>query len=276
MTVSTLRVAAGTLGCAVVAILATAQGSLADAAATVTTGPSVAALAGGEDASPDPGADGAAGTDARAGLDAGADAPADAEAHTDGMSGTDAATPPDKIPTLTVDQLLAGRCATAICPSPFHGALGIEPIVELPIGKSFTFNKGGLADYINNTDVGVSFAAGLRVWILNDWVSFALYLSQPLTPKDSQLRATGSSFVYPATYVRRSFIGGAIGFLFDTLWIGIDRDSLNNGADGSGTAINPAFPPNAVISRVWTYTVAIQPISTFRTGIGTAMAKQKQ
>ncbi|HEY8087824.1 MAG TPA: hypothetical protein VIF09_08265, partial [Polyangiaceae bacterium] len=59
----------------------------------------------------------------------------------------------------------------------------------------------------------------------------------------------------------------------DTLWLGIDRDELRNGSDGSSN-INPQFPPNGLVSGVWTFTVAIQPFTAFRTGIGTVLTKQ--
>ena len=179
---------------------------------------------------------------------------------------------------ISVKMLLEGRCKTAICVD--LGArdswLGIEPLVELPIGKTFSFNSGGLADYVNNTDVGLTFNAGLRVWIFQDWISFSIYLSQPLTPKDSLIRVAGSSFEYPASYVRRPYPGLGIGLLFDTLWIGIDRDELHNGSSAAGSSFNPEFAPNAMISGAWTFTVAIQPFTMFRTGIGTLLSHKEK
>lgn len=175
-----------------------------------------------------------------------------------------------------IDQLLLeGRCKTAICLNAFdrRNWLGIEPLVELPIGKTFTFNTGGLADYVNNNDITVKFTAGLRVWFFKDWVSLGIYLSQPITPKDSQVRIPGSEFAYPASYVRRPYPGFALGFLFDVLWLGIDRDELRNGTSDDSAARDPSFPRNALVSGVWTFTLALQPFTTFRTGLGTVVSK---
>ena len=135
-------------------------------------------------------------------------------------------------------------------------------------------NTGGLADYINNTDLKISFSAGLRVWILQDWVSLSVYLSQPVTPKDSKVQLAGSPYQYPASYIRRPFPGLALGLLFDTLWIGLDREELRNGSDGSQN-INPQYPPNTQVAGVWAWTIAIQPFTTFRTGLGTALSNKK-
>jgi len=179
-------------------------------------------------------------------------------------------------PWVTPAALITGRCITALCFNANHqvGWLGIEPLVELPIGEEFTLNSGGLASYINNTDLKISFSAGLRVWILQDWLSFSVYISQPVTPKDSKVRLMGSTYEYPAAYVRRPYPGFALGLFFDTLWIGLDRDELRNGSDGSQN-INPQYPPNALVAGVWSWTIAIQPFTTFRTGLGTALSNKK-
>ena len=107
-------------------------------------------------------------------------------------------------------------------------------------------------------------------------MSVAVYLSQPITPQDSHVTVPGSPFQYPATYVRRPYPGIGLGFLYDVLWIGLDRDELHNGTESSSSFNNPAFPPNALISGVWTWTLAIQPITAFRTGIGTALSQKSQ
>jgi hypothetical protein len=168
------------------------------------------------------------------------------------------------------NDLIAGRCATALCfnANGQRGWLGIEPLVELPIGKPFTFNSGGLADYLNSTNVSFSLSAGLRIWILQDWISLAVYLSTPLAPSNTTIQLSGSSFQYSASALRRPYPGLALGLLFDTLWIGLDRDELRNGADGSSNT-NPAFPPNALVSGVWTWTIGIQPFTIARTSIAT-------
>jgi hypothetical protein len=226
--------------------------------------------------------------DAGTSIDAAGVPPGNAESEArDGAARADADARPEggeskestvSIPTLDTSDLLAGRCATAICPKgfPYPGWLGIEPLVELPVGKSFSLNSGGLSDYINNTGVGINFAAGLRLWVLGDWVSLAVYLSQPVTPQDSHVTIPGSGFEYPASYVRRPYPGFALGFLYDVLWVGIDRDELHNGTVDGSSFRNTAYPPNALVSGVWTWTIAIQPITAFRTGIGTALSRKAE
>jgi hypothetical protein len=71
-----------------------------------------------------------------------------------------------------------------------------------------------------------------------------------------------------------------VGLFFDSIWIGIDRDELRNG-DGqdqqgqASGALNPFYPPNEVISSAWTVTIALQPVTAFRTAIGTAVQATK-
>ena len=175
-----------------------------------------------------------------------------------------------------VDNLLAARCHTALCFR--NGAadkwLGIEPLVELPVGKAFSVSGGSLSDYVNNHDIRVDLAAGLRVWIFRDVVSLSVYLSKALTA--APVRIAGSSFSYPANDVRRPYPGLALGLLYDSLWVGLDRDELRNGDTGDATADNPAYPPNALVSSSWTVTIAVQPFTSFRTAIGLATGKKKE
>jgi hypothetical protein len=110
-----------------------------------------------------------------------------------------------------VEILLEARCATAIC---FDNGgtkhwLGIEPLVELPIGKSFAMGCTTLSDWVNNHDIRVDLAAGLRIWFFRDVVSFSVYLSKPLN--DSPVRLEGSPFVYPGAAIRRPYPGAAFG-----------------------------------------------------------------
>jgi len=169
-----------------------------------------------------------------------------------------------------VDKLLAARCATAICFA--NGTsqywLGIEPLVELPVGISSAIGNTSLAEYINNHELRIDLAAGLRVWLFDDVVSLSVYLSKPLI--DANVRAVGSDFVYPGTAVRRSFPGFALGVLFDSIWIGFDRNELRNGGSDNPMTFNSDFPPNVVVSSAWTVTIALQPVTAFRTAIGTA------
>jgi hypothetical protein len=172
---------------------------------------------------------------------------------------------------LLVDQLLSARCATAICFS--NGSkrhwLGIEPLVELPIGIGFAVSSSALGDYVNNHDIRVDLAAGVRLWLFRDVISISIYFGKPLI--DSSIRLEGSSFTYSGTAVRRPFPGFALGFLFDSIWIGFDRNELRNGDGKDVSALNPEFPPNEVVSSAWTITLALQPVTAFRTAIGTAV-----
>ena len=175
-----------------------------------------------------------------------------------------------------VDKLLAARCATAICFANGESQywLGIEPLVELPVGISSALGNTGLAEYINNHELSIDLAAGLRVWLFDDMVSISLYLSKPLI--ESSVRVEGSSFVYPGTAVRRSFPGFALGLFFDSIWIGFDRNELRNGDSDNPMAFNPDFAPNVVVSSAWTITVALQPVTAFRTALGTANEVAKE
>jgi hypothetical protein len=170
-----------------------------------------------------------------------------------------------------VGTLLRARCTTAICFD--NGSkkdwLGIEPLVELPTGKSFSLSTSNLSSYVDNHDLRIDLAAGARVWLFRDVVSVSVYISKPLT--DAPVRLEGSSFVYPAASVRRPYPGIALGLLFDSLWLGFDRDELRNGDGRDGAALNPEYPPNEVISSSWTLTVALQPVTAFRSAIGTAV-----
>ncbi len=166
--------------------------------------------------------------------------------------------------------LLDSRCRVAFCFN--NNAVGIEPLIELPIGKSFSLNSGGVSDYVNNHDLKIDFAAGLRVWIYQDWLSFAVYLSKPLS--DRPVRIPGSSFEYPSSALRRPYPGVALGLLFDSLWVGLDRDELRNPDSTTGVNRDPTYPPNALVGASWTVTVALQPITAFRTGIGVLAKNQ--
>jgi hypothetical protein len=169
-----------------------------------------------------------------------------------------------------VQVLLAGRCKVAIC---FDNGnrenwLGIEPLLELPVGKSFSLGGTSLADYVNNNDIRIDLAAGIRLWAFQDWVSLSVYISKPLT--DAPVRIAGSSFVYPGKSIRRPYPGVALGLLFDSLWIGFDRDELRNGGAGDNSVFNPEYPPNTVVSSSWTLTLALLPVTAFRSAIGSA------
>lgn len=171
-----------------------------------------------------------------------------------------------------VDTLLQARCRTAIC---FDNGeeqkywLGIEPIVELPVGKSFGVGRSSLADYVNNHELRVDLAAGLRVWFFRDVFSVSVYISKALT--DASVRIEGSPFVYPGSAVKRPYPGLALGLFYDSLWVGFDRDELRNGDADDQAGSNPDFPPNELVSATWTVTLALQPVTAFRAAIGTAV-----
>ena len=174
-----------------------------------------------------------------------------------------------------VDKLLSARCSTAICfdNGKMRHWLGIEPLVELPIGIGFAVSGSALADYVNNHDIRVDLAAGVRVWLFRDVVSLSIYISKPLL--DTSIRLRGSDFVYPGASTRRPFPGFALGLLFDSIWVGFDRNELRNGDGKDSSALNPDFPPNQVVSSAWTLTLALQPVTAFRTAIGTAVQSSK-
>jgi hypothetical protein len=174
-----------------------------------------------------------------------------------------------------VGTLLRARCNTAICFDNGQAKdwIGIEPLVELPVGKSFALSNSALSSYVNNHELRIDLAAGARVWLFRDVVSFSIYISKPLT--DAPVRLEGSPFVYPAASVRRPYPGFAIGLLFDSLWLGFDRDELRNGDGQDSAALNSDFPPNEGVSSTWTLTVALQPVTAFRSAIGTAVQSTK-
>lgn len=174
-----------------------------------------------------------------------------------------------------VGTILRARCGTAVC---FDNGdqkdwLGIEPLVELPVGKSVSLSNSSLASYVDNHELRIDLAAGARVWFFRDLISVSVYISKPLT--DGGIRLEGSPFVYPGASIRRPYPGIGVGLLFDSLWLGFDRDELRNGDGQDTNALNPAFPPNKVISSTWTLTVALQPVTAFRTAIGTAVQATK-
>lgn len=179
------------------------------------------------------------------------------------------APPPDS----GVPAYLTARCATALCfqTAEHHDWLGIEPMVELPVGKSFGLGSGSLSSYVNNHDIKVDLAAGLRIWLFEDLISFSVYLSFPLS--SSGVRVEGSEFTYPGSSIRRPFPGVGIGLLYDIIWIGFDHDELRNGDTTTSNAYNPEFPANSRISSCTTVTVALQPITAARALFGAVSRK---
>lgn len=195
-----------------------------------------------------------------------------------------AADPGAPKPTKTLSQqwndavsgALAGRCATAIC---FGGDDGyrfaIEPLADIPVGKTFALwpsDTNSLAGFVNNHDFSATFSAGLRFWAFHDIVSGSIYLAAPLFNTDDKVRILGDSFQQPSSRIRSPYPSFALGFLADTLWVGFQYIELRNGAADDSTR-DFAYPRNAVISQVWTATVALAPITAIRNGLGAASKK---
>lgn len=164
---------------------------------------------------------------------------------------------------------LDARCISAFCM--YGNWLGIEPLVELPVGKSFALGSGSLNDHVNNFGFKVELAAGLRVWLFRDFLSFAVYLSTPLSSERVRLAGIPTSF--PSSSIHRTYPGIAIGILYDTIWIGFDHDELRNGDGSESGAYSPLFAANSVIAGATVVTVAIQPITAVRALFGTLGTK---
>jgi hypothetical protein len=163
-----------------------------------------------------------------------------------------------------VDAYLKARCASALC---FEGEwIGIEPLVELPIAKSFAIGNSSLAQYVNNHDITLQLAAGIRVWAFRDLISVAAYLSVPLS--SSAVRVEGSEFTYPGASIRRPYPGIAIGLLYDIIWVGFDHDELRNGDSSDASAYNPEYPSNGRVSSCTTISIALQPVTAARALFG--------
>jgi hypothetical protein len=152
----------------------------------------------------------------------------------------------------------------------------IEPLVELPIGKTFALPTSNgrdstLGRWINTHDLTVSFAGGLRFWVWDDLASVSVYFSQPLTNATGFIHVRGSNFEYPVSSVRRPYPGFSLGLLGDTLWLGFDYQELINGETAGH--IDSNFGPSALVSRSWSMTVGLATVNTVRWGLGTAASK---
>ena len=176
-----------------------------------------------------------------------------------------AATPPLDSDRSAVDRYLKARCRSALCVGEDNW-IGIEPLVELPVGKAFALGTPSFADHINNHGFRVELTAGLRVWVFRDLISFSIYLSTPLS--DETVRLDGIDATFPGSAIHRPYPGVAVGLLYDFLWIGFDHDQLRNGDGSQNSGYTPLYPPNAVISSTTVVTFAIQPITAVRTLLG--------
>lgn len=165
------------------------------------------------------------------------------------------------------------RCATAICWGPSN-RFAFEPLADFPIGKTFSVPSSAIAKYINGSGIDVEFVAGLRFWAAWDWFSLDVHISTPLTESGDTISIRGSPHEYPANQIRRPTPGLGIGLFADTLWLGIDFDQLRNGS--TEATRDPRFAPNEVVSRAFTFTIAVAPVASARNGIGTAVAAKKR
>jgi hypothetical protein len=165
------------------------------------------------------------------------------------------------------------RCKTAICWGPSN-RWGIEPLAELPIGKTFAVTPSGLGKYINSSGISVRFNAGLRFWWAWDWVSAAVYFATPDLANKETIVISGSPFRYPVSQIRRPIPGFALGFFGDTLWVGLDYDQLRNG--GAETTRDERFPTNEIVSHALSITIAVAPVAGFRNGIGTLVEANRK
>lgn len=161
----------------------------------------------------------------------------------------------------------AGRCRTAYC---FGGDDGtkyaFEPMLELPIGTSFTIGSGALARFNNATELSIQFSAGLRFWFAYDMVSLSMFFAKPIYSGDVKVRVPGSSFEFPTTSIRRLGPSFALGFVGDFLFLGAGFDELRNGSTPASS--DPGYEPNQVVSRGITVTVGIAPFAAIRDGAG--------
>lgn len=156
------------------------------------------------------------------------------------------------------------RCQTALCWGD-HNRYGIEPIAELPVGKTFSIVKGSLADFENSHDISASLAAGIRVWFAYDLISIALYFSKPIISADAKIRLPGSSFEYSTANIRTPYPSIGVGLFGDMIWIGIDYDELHNGDSDTNRDLN--YGRNFTVSRAVTITIGLATISTARNSL---------
>lgn len=165
------------------------------------------------------------------------------------------------------------RCATALCWGPSY-KWALEPLVEMPVGKTFSLPGSSLSQYMNSNEIQVSFNAGLRAWLWWDWVSVSVYMSKVVITGNDAINTSTSGFALPVSQMRRPFPGLGIGLFGDILWLSVDYDQLRNG--NSPSTKSPDFPANSLVSHAFTFTLAIAPIAGIRNGIGTAVEQRRR
>lgn len=167
----------------------------------------------------------------------------------------------------------AGRCGTAVCWGPGY-KWALEPLVELPVGKSFSLPGSSLAKYLNSNELQVSFNAGIRLWLWWDWISISTFMSKVLVTGNDTIYTATSGVPLPASQLRRPFPGLGIGLFGDMLWISMDYDQLRNG--NVMATKSPDFRPNEIVSHAFTFTIAVASIAGLRNGIGTLVEQKRR
>jgi hypothetical protein len=170
---------------------------------------------------------------------------------------------------------LESRCRTAICWGEGGHKWGIEPLAELPLGKSFGVGRSStLASYLSTHKVSASLSAGIRVWGWHDFVSLGLYLSAPLFESDEKIRIRGSNYEHPTSRIKSPLPGLAVGLFGDTLWIGFEYLQLRNGgSDDAERDFN--YRRNSIVSEALSITIALSTVTAIRNGLGAATASKK-
>lgn len=158
------------------------------------------------------------------------------------------------------------RCQTAYCFGGDGSEYAFEPMLELPIGTSFSIGDGALGKFNNATELSIQFSAGLRFWLAYDMVSFSVFFAKPIYSGDVKVRVPGSPYEHPTTAIRRLGPSFALGFVGDMIFVGGGYDQLRNGSSPGSS--DPNYPPNAVLSRAFTVTIGIAPFAAIRNGAG--------
>lgn len=160
------------------------------------------------------------------------------------------------------------RCKTALC---FGGdgdtAIGVEPILELPIGKAFLWHSTGAENLVRQSvetdSLNVSLAAGARLWVFQDLVSFGMIFVN-LSLKDEF--STGTKNLSSSS-MRSQFPGAILGLFADTIVVMAYPYVLRN--DSSPTTIDDRnLKAYEEISRGWLGMVAVAPFTTIKNIVG--------
>jgi hypothetical protein len=174
------------------------------------------------------------------------------------------------------------RCKTMICAyGETHDWLGVEPLVELPVGGTFSIfsdsTRNALAQWVDSHALTVTLTAGIRVWFANDLFSVSAYFSQPAVTSSNTIHVLGTPYAYPTSNIHRPYPGVALGVFNDIAWIGFDYQRLNNGDSAANADTN--YPLNYPVSSTWSLTIGLAVATAAKTGLGALAAyvgKQKE